>query len=121
MPEGGTNALAIEGCKEILNNSDTQFDTVCCCVGTGGTLAGLIEASASDQEILGFPALMHRQLEGDIQQWTRKDNWALIRGFEFGGYARTNEVLGWVYELFLPTIWNSLRSNLYWENAFWYF
>ena len=93
LPEGGTNALAIEGCKEILNNSDTQFDTVCCCVGTGGTLAGLIEASASDQEILGFPALMHRQLEGDIQQWTRKDNWALIRGFEFGGYARTNEAL----------------------------
>ena len=43
LPKRRTNALAIEGCKEILNNSDTQFDTVCCCVGTGGTLAGLID------------------------------------------------------------------------------
>ncbi len=43
IPEGGTNALAIRGCQEILKDNDVQFDVICCAVGTGGTITGLIE------------------------------------------------------------------------------
>ena len=50
IPEGGTNPLAIQGCTEILSDADREnFDLICCAVGTGGTIAGLIEASHPQQ------------------------------------------------------------------------
>ena len=57
LPEGGTNALAVKGCAEILTDADAQFDYICSAVGTGGTVAGLINASLPYQTVLGFPAL----------------------------------------------------------------
>ncbi|HQV25140.1 MAG TPA: pyridoxal-phosphate dependent enzyme, partial [Acinetobacter sp.] len=78
IPEGGSNALAIQGCQEILSDDDLQnFDVICCAVGTGGTIAGLIESSASHQHILGFSALKGDFLKQDIQHWTKKTNWSL--------------------------------------------
>ncbi|WP_304138139.1 1-aminocyclopropane-1-carboxylate deaminase/D-cysteine desulfhydrase, partial [Mesonia mobilis] len=53
VPEGGTNDLAIKGCEEILTEGDEQFDIICCAVGTGGTISGLINASNPHQKILG--------------------------------------------------------------------
>src|SRR5699024_8499037 len=44
LPEGGTNFLAVKGCEEILAPSDIDFEVVCCPVGTGGTLAGLVNS-----------------------------------------------------------------------------
>ena len=46
VPEGGTNQLAIKGTEEILDVSSTQ-DFVCCAVGTGGTIAGIINSTLS--------------------------------------------------------------------------
>ena len=57
IPEGGTNALAVLGCQEILKEEDSKFDFICCCVGTGGTISGLINSAQPHQKILGFPAL----------------------------------------------------------------
>lgn len=58
IPEGGTNELAVQGCQEILSQSDLQnYDVICCAVGTGGTISGLIERSSADQKVLGFSAL----------------------------------------------------------------
>lgn len=34
-----------------------NYDVICCAVGTGGTLAGIIESSSDHQHILGFSAL----------------------------------------------------------------
>jgi len=45
VPEGGTNTLAVKGCEEILTVNDFDFDFICCPVGTGGTIAGLINCS----------------------------------------------------------------------------
>ena len=94
IPEGGTNALAIQGCKEILTPTDlTRFDLICCAVGTGGTLTGLIEASTEHQQVLGFSALKGDFLTQDIQQWTTKHNWRLTDEFCQGGYAKTTAEL----------------------------
>ena len=57
LPEGGTNELAIKGCAEILSLIDIPFDFVCCPVGTGGTLAGIISALKKDQKAIGFSVL----------------------------------------------------------------
>jgi len=54
IPEGGTNELAIKGCEEILTKDDKNFDYICASVGTGGTIAGLINCSKPSQQVLGF-------------------------------------------------------------------
>ena len=93
IPEGGTNTLAVKGCEEILTNEDTVFDYITACVGTGGTLAGLINSSKEHQQVLGFPALKGDFLKEDIRKFALKDNWQLITGYECGGYARVTREL----------------------------
>ncbi|MDV2467555.1 pyridoxal-phosphate dependent enzyme [Acinetobacter chinensis] len=94
IPEGGTNTLAIQGCSEILTDFDRQhYDVICCAVGTGGTISGLIEASASHQHILGFSALKGDFLQNDVAQWTEKKNWKIMDDYCCGGYARTSTEL----------------------------
>ncbi len=95
LPEGGTNPLAIQGCKEILNTEDLQnYDVICCAVGTGGTISGIIEASAEHQTILGFSALKGDFLQHDVKQWTTKKNWQITDAYCCGGYAKiTPELL----------------------------
>ena len=44
LPEGGTNALAIKGCEEILTEEDRIYDVICTAVGTGGTISGIINS-----------------------------------------------------------------------------
>ena len=88
VPEGGTNQLAVKGCEEILNIDDEGFDFICCCVGTGGTISGLINASKSHQKILGFPALKGDFIREDIRKFAKKENWDLITDYHFGGYGK---------------------------------
>ncbi|MEG2807081.1 MAG: pyridoxal-phosphate dependent enzyme [Acinetobacter sp.] len=93
IPEGGTNALAIQGCQEILKDSDAQFDVICCAVGTGGTISGLIEASHGHQQVLGFSALKGSFLKDEIAQLTNKTNWNILDDYCCGGYAKTSAAL----------------------------
>lgn len=93
IPEGGTNALAIQGCQEILNDGDAQFDVICCAVGTGGTISGLIEASHGHQQVLGFSALKGSFLKDEIAQLTKKTNWNILDDYCCGGYAKTSAAL----------------------------
>ena len=93
-PEGGTNALAVKGTAEILTPQDSAFDVICTAVGTGGTIAGLIEASEPYQTVIGFPALKGADfLENVIRQYTHKTNWHLVYDYNFGGYAKVNDEL----------------------------
>lgn len=93
LPEGGTNTLAVKGCAEILTESDAQFDYICSAVGTGGTMAGLINASRAHQTVLGFPALMGDFLTHEIQKYSHSGQWRLIMDYHFGGYAKLNAEL----------------------------
>lgn len=94
IPEGGTNHLAIRGCTEILNTDDkSNFDVICCAVGTGGTIAGLIESSLAHQQILGFSALKGDFLNHDVQQLTSRKNWNITDAYCCGGYAKTTPEL----------------------------
>lgn len=93
IPEGGTNALAIKGCEEILNETDKNFDYICCAVGTGGTISGIINCSKPSQQVLGFPALKGDFLKQDISKFVTKTNWELITDYHFGGYAKINAAL----------------------------
>jgi 1-aminocyclopropane-1-carboxylate deaminase len=93
LPEGGTNNLAVKGCEAILEESDKEFDFICCAVGTGGTISGIVNSSKDGQQVLGFPALKGDFLTEDIRKFANKSNWQLVTDYHFGGYAKTTEEL----------------------------
>jgi 1-aminocyclopropane-1-carboxylate deaminase len=103
IPEGGTNELAVKGCAEFARqlNDEVNFDYLCLPVGTGGTMAGMIDGFDSSKQILGFPVLKGGEfLEKEIKRFTAKEeNWQLIHDYHFGGYAKTtNEVLNFMHD-----------------------
>ena len=90
IPEGGTNSLGVMGCEEILSETDYEFDIICCSVGTGGTISGLINSSLPHQKVIGFPALKGAFLKKDIRKFAQQSNWDLCHEYHFGGYAKVN-------------------------------
>ncbi len=101
VPEGGTNELAIKGCEEILTEEDAEFDFVCCAVGTGGTISGLINSILPHQKVLGFPALKGDFLKEDIRKFVRNENWNLITDYHFGGYGKvTPELIAFINQFY---------------------
>lgn len=94
VPEGGTNELAVKGCKEILTNEDSKYDVVCCAIGTGGTISGLINSLEPHQKVIGFPALKGDFLKEEIERFVLNDkNWSLNTNYHFEGYAKINSEL----------------------------
>ena len=90
IPEGGTNELALKGCLEMLSENDYVYDVICCPVGTGGTIAGLIKSSITKQKVIGFSALNNNSLKSEIDKYTDKKKWILNDQYTFGGYAKSN-------------------------------
>ena len=93
VPEGGTNNFAIKGCEEILTKEDDNFDVICCPVGTGGTIAGIINSSSNHQKILGFSALKGDFLKEEVASHVKKNNWEIIIDYHIGGYAKVDKCL----------------------------
>lgn len=104
IPEGGTNALAIKGCEEILMYQDSQYDYICCSVGTGGTISGLINSSSEHQKIIGFSSLKTMYLQDEITKFAKQTNWNLDTTYHFGGYAKTtDELIAFINEFYKQT------------------
>lgn len=104
IPEGGTNALAIKGCEEILTIEDAEFDFICCAVGTAGTISGLINSALPHQKVLGFPALKGDFLQDEIRIFARNENWKIISDYHFGGYGKvTPELIDFINDFYTKT------------------
>lgn len=102
LPEGGSNDLAVKGCREIVDHIHVDFDVVCCPVGSGGTLAGISTALANGQRALGFVALkgagyLEEAIVKLIESYTRgvtvTKNFQLNHDYHFGGFARVTPEL----------------------------
>ncbi|MBT8379560.1 MAG: pyridoxal-phosphate dependent enzyme [Ignavibacteria bacterium] len=106
IPEGGSNALAVKGCTEIVNSIEVNFDHVCCAVGTGGTLAGLAAGLAGNKKALGFSILrgasfLNENVSSLLQSYSKKEitNWQINFDYHFGGYAKFNiELINFIEE-----------------------
>jgi 1-aminocyclopropane-1-carboxylate deaminase/D-cysteine desulfhydrase-like pyridoxal-dependent ACC family enzyme len=99
IPEGGSNELAVQGCREMIENPE-DYDCIACCVGTGGTLAGILEKTRNRAQVLGFSALKGGDfLYEEVNRLTRAcsghtyDNYRIITDYHFGGYARAKPEL----------------------------
>jgi 1-aminocyclopropane-1-carboxylate deaminase len=97
LPEGGTNALALLGCAELVDEIREQvaFDALAVAVGTGGTLAGLLTGLAGTEQAIGVAALKNGGfLRADVDALTQAAtgqayaNYAVQSDYHFGGYAK---------------------------------
>ncbi|MEU0068465.1 pyridoxal-phosphate dependent enzyme [Streptomyces sp. NPDC006332] len=99
VPEGGSNALAVRGCRALGEELRGHADVVGVACGTGGTLAGLAAGLGPDRRALGVPVLKGGFLDGDIRALQQqafgglRGSWRLDERFHFGGYARTTPEL----------------------------
>jgi len=96
VPEGGSNKLALGGVGEIITelNQQCEFDTLLTPVGSGGTLAGLIQADNNQHQLLGISVLKQ---EGYLTEqvnsllgndYSHFNNWQILSEFHRGGYAK---------------------------------
>ncbi len=95
VPEGGSNALAVKGCTEIVDDFEDDYDYVGLACGTGGTIAGIIAGLNGKSRVLGFPVLksgsfLYDDITNLIEKYNGKkyDNWSLFTQYHFGGYAK---------------------------------
>ena len=93
IPEGGTNKLAVKGTSEIIHKNDFVYDSLCCPVATGGTIAGLIKSSNLNQNVVGFSSLNHKGLKNEVDNLIIPKKWNLVNNYTFGGYAKTKPEL----------------------------
>lgn len=100
IPEGGSNALAAQGCTALGRELAGEVDVAAVACGTGGTLAGLAAGLDPGQRALGVPVVGGGFLAGEVARLQREafggpaGEWALEERFTFGGYARATPELG---------------------------
>jgi 1-aminocyclopropane-1-carboxylate deaminase len=99
IPEGGTGMDGIRGAEEILSLvSLNRYSHICCAVGTGTTLTGIINSAAENQKIIGVSVLKGTSGFGPLNIYQVKNSERLkhvqmIHSAHFGGYAKKNQSL----------------------------
>jgi 1-aminocyclopropane-1-carboxylate deaminase len=99
LPEGGSGPLAVKGTREMVERLTTPHDYVCCSVGTGGTLAGIVSGAQKDVTALGFSSLKGGAfLEKEVERLLEghpigAQHWSIETRYHFGGYAKSDETL----------------------------
>lgn len=105
IPEGGANEAGIKGCGEIVPLIPSQYSQVILPVGTGGTMAGMVNAYEGEAAFTGIKVLEAKQeqlIHAVIGERTVR--WTMEDGYTFGRYATvTDELRRFVEE------WNSFN------------
>ena len=104
IPEGGTNALAIQGTREILSASHSNFSHFLTPIGTGGTFAGIATSLLSHQQLLGISALKGEGIREELTDLLNAEgiqslgNLTVLTKYHQGGYAKwTPELIDFIH------------------------
>jgi len=92
IPEGGYGELGVSGASTMLSycNLDS-FTHICCAVGTGTMMAGIINAVPEKCFVTGISVLKNNnEIEAEINQLliSPKKNFTIKHNYHFGGYAK---------------------------------
>jgi 1-aminocyclopropane-1-carboxylate deaminase len=107
VPEGGSNYYGVNGCMEILSESDLQnYTHVACACGTGATLAGMMLSAKNNLQFIGFSALkggdfLHDEVIKHIEYFLMdrelaeeyREQFTIDSEHHFGGYGKWNDEL----------------------------
>jgi 1-aminocyclopropane-1-carboxylate deaminase len=98
LPEGGTNALAMKGASEIVDEINIEYDYLMCAIGTGGTMAGILSALPEDKTLIGVSSLKGKFIHQAfhdlfVENFQKKNNYQIMDDYHFGGYGKTNDTL----------------------------
>ena len=112
IPEGGSNRCGIEGCQEIINEINMDFDEIYCEVGTGTTLAGLASSCKKNKKVRGVVVLkgaekINDQIEKNyfnLFNHTLTKNINYLHQYHFGGYAKHSmKLINFIREFYKET------------------
>lgn len=90
IPEGGTNQLAVEGIRHMLNSGTKSFDYLCTASGTGGTVAGISKFAESNQKVLGCKVVDDESLTQKVLELSGRSNFELINAHD-GSYGKITD------------------------------
>ena len=112
LPEGGGNRHGIEGCQEIINEINIDYDEIFCEVGTGATLAGLASYCNKNVKVCGVVVLkgaekINDQIEKNYFNLFNKslnNNIHYLTQYHFGGYAKHSmELVNFIRKFYKET------------------
>ena len=95
IPEGGSQTLALQGVGEIISELEEEYDYVIAPVGSGGTLAGLINHPQFKAHVVGIAVLKGKGYLEDLVNALlpavqSNENWHINHQYHQGGYAKSN-------------------------------
>ncbi len=97
VAEGGGGRMGIKGAAEIMNIPCNNYTHIICAVGTGTTMAGIINGSHNGQQVIGISSLKVADTENneliDLMHSTAHNNYKILFNYHFGGYAKKNNTL----------------------------
>ncbi|MGZ3844607.1 MAG: 1-aminocyclopropane-1-carboxylate deaminase/D-cysteine desulfhydrase [Flavisolibacter sp.] len=96
--EGGYGALGVIGAGDILRRFDsTSYSHIVDVVGTGTTIAGLLESSVPHQSVIGISSMKNNySLVDEINALVspkNRERLVLLGDYHFGGYAKYSKQL----------------------------
>lgn len=96
IPEGGANQKGRDGAALINRFIDKNYSHVVLAVGTGTTMAGILQDLSPQQKVMGFvPMKEHHEQEHYLTEHLPPSvgNWQLFSDHHFAGFGRWNNTL----------------------------
>jgi len=103
VPEGGSGQQVHEGMRQLVSELPEELDYLLCPVGSGGTLAGIIQSlwqRKRKTRVIGIAVLKGQgYLENLVTDLITEKNaitgqtWQINHDFHFGGYAKSTPEL----------------------------
>jgi len=104
VEEGGYGETGANGASEIVTHISQHYTHICCAVGTGTMMAGLINALPSTSAVVGISVMKNNHsLENAVSALLKKQDvsWQINHEFHFGGYAKhPAELISFMNELY---------------------
>lgn len=109
VPAGGYSHTGATGAADILTHCSNKesYTHLCCAVGTGTMMAGLLKAKEKHQQVTGISVMRNNHtLENEMKELLPDcpPEYSLHHDYHFGGYAKyTDELIHFMNEWYRQT------------------